>query len=136
MAFASRRRKLDVVLELVDQTAELGEQSGIFVQVFRPGRVRLLAYRRGLGTTSRRNEKNRRDGGRALDEKKPSFLECLRVSHPFPPSSRTLRIDCSLRFRHYNTIDGCQGITRVMARSEVVHWSSKTTENYGKLRWT
>src|SRR5260370_3061641 len=84
-ARASRRRKLEVALELVEQAAKLIEQSRILVQFLSPWR--LGGWGCGsdldLGITNRGQEKGHRDDSCALEEIALSLLESLCVSHGF-----------------------------------------------------
>src|SRR5260370_3791820 len=82
-ACASRRRKLEVALELVEQAAKLIEQSRILVQFVSPWCFGSWGCGSdlGLGITNRGQEKGRRDDSCALEEIALSLLESLCVSH-------------------------------------------------------
>src|ERR1700731_5375454 len=81
MALTSRRRELNVVLQLLDQPAELLQQSRILVQFLSPCHFGCRGYRSDLGFTGCRGEKDRGYGERALYETIPSLLKSSRESH-------------------------------------------------------
>src|SRR5580658_9948843 len=93
MAFAARSGKLDVLLELPDQLAELFQQAGILIQLLEKRRVGRLRLRRGriLGGASGGHERYHGNQSRASRDTTVLFLASLRVSHLLCPPLREFK---------------------------------------------